>query len=99
MTVLPLAMAYGAVIVLALRRSGWHGGPACARGVEPLAAVRAGQRLRGLPEPMLALLDSGVAGVLAQLFNADNVTQFYGYYDNMHSAHHPLLHTQLLGGR
>ena len=31
-------------------------------------------------------------------FNADNVTQFYGYYDNMHSAHHPLLHTQLLGG-
>ena len=31
------------------------------------------------------------------IFAADSVTQFYQYYNNDFSAHHPLLHTLLLG--
>ncbi len=30
-------------------------------------------------------------------FPADSITQFYSYYNEEHSAHHPLLHTLLLG--
>lgn len=30
-------------------------------------------------------------------FSPDSITQFYSYYNQDHSAHHPLLHTLLLG--
>lgn len=30
-------------------------------------------------------------------FSADSITQFYSYYNEEHSTHHPLLHTLLLG--
>ena len=30
-------------------------------------------------------------------FSADSITQFYSYYNEEHSSHHPLLHTLLLG--
>lgn len=30
-------------------------------------------------------------------FSPDSITQFYAYYNEDHSAHHPLLHTLLLG--
>ncbi|MBE5795639.1 MAG: hypothetical protein E7323_13270 [Clostridiales bacterium] len=30
-------------------------------------------------------------------FSADSITQFYSYYNEDHSTHHPLLHTLLLG--
>ncbi len=30
-------------------------------------------------------------------FSPDSITQFYAYYNGDHSAHHPLLHTLLLG--
>ena len=30
-------------------------------------------------------------------FSADSITQFYSYYNEEHSTHHPLIHTLLLG--
>lgn len=96
-TVLPLAMAYGAVIVLALRRVDGMAARPAREGVEPLWRRVLGNGFVAF----LVMLACWIPVWLAfwpGFFNADNVTQFYGYYDNMHSAHHPLLHTQLLGG-
>lgn len=95
-TAVPLAVAYGAVLVLALRRAESLMARPCPQGPEPVW-----KRVLGSGYLAFAvLLACWVPVWLAfwpGFFNADNVTQFYNYFDGMHNTHHPLLHTLMLG--
>ena len=83
-TAVPLAVAYGAVLVLALRRAESLMARPCPQGPEPVW-----KRVLGSGYLAFAvLLACWVPIWLAfwpGFFNADNVTQFYNYFDGMHN--------------
>lgn len=96
-TAVPLALAYGAVLLLGLRWAEYQAARPAGNGALPLW-----KRLCGNGYVIFALLLACWTPVWLAFwpgfFNADNATQFYSYMDGMHSTHHPLLHTLLLGG-
>lgn len=94
MAVLAFTAVYGGALVLLFQRMNQLARrPA---GTESLFSRITGSWLFGFVFLVLCWIPVWLA-FWPGIFVSDSVTQFYQYYDDQFSAHHPLLHTLLMG--